>query len=50
MIHDFDVPNCCFIMELCETQTFVIISLAFSAETSVNLEEYPVTFPLLNRT
>jgi hypothetical protein len=37
MIHGFEVPNCCFIMELCETQTFVINSLAFPAETSINL-------------
>jgi len=37
MIRGFEVPNFYFIMELCETQTFVINSLAFSAETSISL-------------
>jgi hypothetical protein len=37
MIRGFEVPNCCFIMELFETQTFVINSLAFPAKTLINL-------------
>lgn len=33
----FEVPNCCFIMELCKIQTFIIVWLF--------LQKLPKTFP-----